>query len=183
MNTLYRSTDLWEVTTSDEVESRIAGELSLDMDEAYLDEIDEDLPESSRLQDKIEVDLINELNPKVAITVEEKTSVNNAIRLMNDHGMGSVLVTDKEGVLVGIFTERDVLEKVAFEDIDLKKEPVETYMTREPFALKADMPIRNALHLMSAHGFRHLPLISEEHKPVGIISFRDVIRYLRERFI
>jgi acetoin utilization protein AcuB len=55
-------------------------------------------------------------------------------------------------------------------------------MTPEPFALNMEMPIAHAIHLMSEHGFRHLPLVDDNYKPVGLISFRDVVRYLKINF-
>ena len=51
-------------------------------------------------------------------------------------------------------------------------------MTADPVAVHADLPIAHALHLMALHGFRHLPLVDDDRRPVGIISFRDVVHYL-----
>ncbi len=51
-------------------------------------------------------------------------------------------------------------------------------MTPEPVAVGPDAPIAHALHLMAVHGFRHLPLIDDEGRPVGLISFRDVVHHL-----
>ena len=61
---------------------------------------------------------------------------------------------------------------------DLSHAIIGDYMTPNPIALKADPPIAQALHLMSLNGFRHLPLVDEENRPTGIISFRDVVEYL-----
>jgi CBS domain-containing protein len=83
--------------------------------------------------------------------------------------------------LVGVFTERDVLNRVACQVEDLTHAHISDFMTPEPFALQADMPIKHALHLMSDHGFRHLPLVDDDFKPDGVISFRDVVRHLKER--
>ena len=51
-------------------------------------------------------------------------------------------------------------------------------MTPNPVAVRPDLPIAHALHLMAVHGFRHLPLVDEDHRPVGVISFRDVVHFL-----
>jgi CBS domain-containing protein len=56
---------------------------------------------------------------------------------------------------------------------------VGAYMTPNPVAVHADLPIAHALHLMALHGFRHLPLVDDDRRPVGVISFRDVVHYLR----
>ena len=99
---------------------------------------------------------------------------------MNRHNIGCVLVTDEENRLVGIFTEWDVLMRVAGIVDDLTQRTIADFMTPEPFALKADLPIAQALNLMSVHGFRHLPLLDDNGHPTGIISFRDVVGYLNE---
>jgi CBS domain-containing protein len=68
---------------------------------------------------------------------------------------------------------------VACQVEDLAHAQVADYMTRDPFTLQAHVPIKHALHLMSNHGFRHLPLVDDQHRPDGMISFRDVVRYLK----
>jgi len=99
---------------------------------------------------------------------------------MNRHNIGCVLVTDAENRLAGIFTEWDVLMKVAGIVKDLSQRRIADFMTPEPVALKEEMPIAHALNLMSIHGFRHLPLVDDNGQPTGIISFRDVVGYLNE---
>jgi CBS domain-containing protein len=80
---------------------------------------------------------------------------------------------------MGIFTEADVLMRVVGVVDDLATAKVMDYMTADPVALTADLPIAHALHVMSLHGFRHLPLVDSEKRPEGIISFRDVVRFIK----
>jgi CBS domain-containing protein len=101
---------------------------------------------------------------------------------MKAHNIGCLLVTDKDDRLVGIFTEHDILNRVIDQVEDLSTAHVSDYMTAEPIALTHDMPIAQALHEMSTHGFRHIPLVDEEQRPNGIISFRDVVRHIKESF-
>ncbi|RME57249.1 MAG: CBS domain-containing protein, partial [Caldilineae bacterium] len=61
---------------------------------------------------------------------------------------------------------------------DLTHARMSDYMTTNPVTLKAEMPVVEALHLMSLHGFRHLPLVDDEGRPAGVISSRDVVEYL-----
>ncbi len=51
-------------------------------------------------------------------------------------------------------------------------------MTVKPNALPANTPIGHALHLMALYGFRHLPIVDEQNRPTGVISFRDVVRFI-----
>ena len=85
---------------------------------------------------------------------------------MNQHNIGCMLVTDEENRLVGIFTEWDVLNRVAGLVEDMTQATIADYMTADPVTLKADLPIAQALNLMSIHGFRHVPLVDEQ-RPAG----------------
>jgi CBS domain-containing protein len=181
LNKLYQAADLWEVGGTQEVESKVAGTLSLELDEEYVDELDKTRETPTKMQDHLDKARISILNPKVPIMVEKQTSLANSIRIMTSHNIGCLLVTDENGRLVGVFTERDVLNRVACQVDDLTQAHIVDYMTAEPFALKIDTPIKHALHLMSMHEFRHLPLVDDDFKPEGVISFRDVVHHLKER--
>jgi 2-oxoglutarate/2-oxoacid ferredoxin oxidoreductase subunit beta len=179
LNQLYRSADLWEVTAPSEVQSQMEGTVPPGLSDEYMDTLDQKLADPSPMQDRLNAALLSELEPKAPITIIGQTSLANAIRQMNSHNIGCLLVTDEKGRLAGIFTERDVLMQVAGLVEDLAAAVVADYMTPDPVALKSDTPIKHALHLMSVHGFRHVPLVNEHYQPEGIISFRDVVRYLR----
>ncbi len=181
LDKLYRAADLWEVGRTEVIESNVAGTVPMELDEQYVDEMDQEREEPTKMQDHLDNALISVLNPNVPITVEQQTSLANSIRLMTSHNIGSLLVTDEDGRLTGVFTERDVLNRVACQVEDLTQAHVIDYMTPEPFALTKDMPIKHALHLMSIHEFRHLPLVDDDFKPEGVISFRDVVHHLKER--
>ncbi len=117
--------------------------------------------------------------PPLGVTRE--TSIAEAIRLMQEYHVGCVLVQEGDR-LVGIFTERDVLNKVAGGAQDPTQTTVETVMTADPEALPVDAPISFALNLMSEGGFRHLPLVDDAHRPVGMLSVKHIVRYLADLF-
>lgn len=177
---LYRAADMWTVTEREKPKGKQTGRLSLDMDDAYTDEIDQKPEETTALQDRLTEDRLSALKPHVPITVEATTSLEKAIRQMNTHKIGCLLVTDANDKLIGIFTERDVLMRVVGLVDDLAAAQVGDYMTANPIAMTANLPIAQALHEMSVHGFRHLPLVDEDGRPESIISFRDVVRYLKQ---
>jgi CBS domain-containing protein len=87
-----------------------------------------------------------------------------------------VLVVDGTE-LVGIFTERDVLMNVAGREQEFAEDPVREWMTPNPETVAEDDSIGFAIHKMDIGGYRHLPVM-ESGQPVGIISVRDVVRYL-----
>jgi CBS domain-containing protein len=181
LNKLYRAADLWTVTERKQVESDVAGEVSAELDEEYVDELDKATAEPSDMQDRLITTTIAELKPRVPITIEVHSSLERATRQMKIHNIGALLVTDAQDKLVGIFTERDVLTKVAGLVDDLRAASVLDYMTPSPITIKPDQPIAQALHLMSLHGFRHLPLVDDQQYPTGIISFRDVVGFVKRR--
>src|SRR5207249_4177813 len=93
---------------------------------------------------------------------------------------GCVLV-QKEGKLVGIFTERDVLTRVIFRDNN-RSFPVERLMTPRPRTLEATATIAYALNQMSVGGFRHIPVVNAKGDPVGVLSMRDIVDFLVRLF-
>ncbi|MFQ5400234.1 MAG: CBS domain-containing protein [Anaerolineae bacterium] len=142
--------------------------------------IDQEEAETTAVQDRLKEHPISALNPSSPIVASASASLAEAIEQMNASNIGCLLVVDEEGKLAGIFTERDVLMRVAGTIQDPAQEKLADHMTADPITLNADYPIAHALHLMSVHGFRHLPLVDAENRATGIISFRDVIHYLGE---
>jgi len=131
----------------------------------------------------IMTDPISALDPPSPVCVSPETSLAGAVAFLRKHNVGAVLVTDAEGRLSGIFTERDVLYKVAGQVRDLSSVPVSRMMTPNPTALRADVPIAHALHLMSLHGFRHIPIVDGDGRPHGITSFRGMVQFIGSNIV
>jgi len=106
------------------------------------------------------------------VTLQPGTTVRAAAKVMAQHRIGAVPVTEK-GRLVGIFTERDLMNRVIAGDIDEDATRLGDVMTAEPQTIAADATIVDALHLMIDGGFRHLPVVQGE-RLVGIVSMRDI---------
>jgi CBS domain-containing protein len=121
---------------------------------------------------------IRVLEPRRPLSLAPSASVRDAIRIMREHRIGCVLVVEEER-LVGIITERDLLLKLDGPNLD---PPVGTLMTRDPEVLTPDAPIVYALNKMSVGGFRHVPLVDEQKRPVGIVSVKDIIDYIVDFF-
>jgi CBS domain-containing protein len=83
------------------------------------------------------------------------------------------------GVLVGIFTERDVLMRVVAAERDPKTTPVAHVMTRSPITIPSSMTVEEVMDLHSGKHFRHLPVV-ENGRVIGMISVRDILRWLAE---
>lgn len=105
------------------------------------------------------------------VTAGEHTTVVEAARLMNDAGVGAILVLRKER-LIGIFTERDALTRVLAVGRDPLHTKLSQVMTAKPDTMPPDKPFGHALIKMYEHGYRHMPVV-ENGRPVGIVSMRD----------
>lgn len=105
------------------------------------------------------------------LKAEPEETVRDAAIGMAAHHCGSVVVA-RGDVLVGIFTERDLLARVVAAGRDLDTPLVEV-MTANPDTIAADAPIRDAIRQMNECCYRHLPVIENE-RVLGILSIRDL---------
>jgi CBS domain-containing protein len=115
------------------------------------------------------------------LVIEANSSLAAVIEAMQRADRGTVLVVDA-GKLVGIFTERDVLMKVAGHPIDLTRSKVSAFMTPDPITLPADSAVAFALNRMVLEGFLHIPLVDHDNRPVAVVSMRNLIEYLSDFF-
>ncbi|MET1101378.1 MAG: CBS domain-containing protein [Pyrodictiaceae archaeon] len=103
-------------------------------------------------------------------------SVFKAVTLMHENNVGSVLVVDNEGRLVGIFTERDLVHIVAERrSLDTRLEEV---MTRKLVTASPDESLAIVASRMIEHGIRHIPVVDSEGRPIGVVSIRDLLRHV-----
>lgn len=116
---------------------------------------------------------IHEVMTRQLVTVEPPTSVAAAVTVMGMHRVGAVLVME-EGRLEGIFTERDVVRALSY-DIGASTQPVSNWMTKDPVTVDPQASVDEALELMLARHFRHLPVM-EAGNLVGVVSIRDLSR-------
>lgn len=111
-------------------------------------------------------------NQKI-VTAAPSLSVLEATRLMAQAHVGSIMITEGER-LVGIFTERDALNRVLAAGLDPTRTPLSAVMTANPQAVSADALLGHALHQMFEGGFRHMPVV-EDGRPIGMVSSRDAL--------
>lgn len=122
-------------------------------------------------------DLLRTKGTKV-VTVAPETTVQDAMRILVEHQIGALVVTD--GTLHGIISERDLLRWGA-EDIErLTTARVRDLMTTELITAGPDAAIQDVMDVMVEQRIRHLPIV-EQGKLTGIISIGDVVNAMRQK--
>jgi CBS domain-containing protein len=118
-----------------------------------------------------------ELCDREIASVPLEATVADAINKMLDHHVGAVAVVDTEYRVAGIFTERDVLRKMALSRTDPKNTAVRQMMTTPvEMATRCTGPAE-ALHTMLERHFRHLPVADDGGKLLGILSIRNLLEW------
>lgn len=120
-----------------------------------------------------------------AITLSPDATVTDAMRAMQREHRGCVLVTDDgttRSKLIGIFTERDVLFRIVDRGRNPAAMPIGEVMTPDPDSLSVNATVAYVLNKMSVGGFRHVPVVDDDHRPACVISVRDVVTFLVDAF-
>lgn len=131
----------------------------------------------------IEFNLTNETveqtGLKDPLIVAPDVSVCDVFELLKARRAGGLLVCEGER-LVGIFTERDALRLMAAQaSLD---GPISEAMTRDPAKLAASATVADAVKMMSHGGYRTLPIVNSNGRPVGILSVKSLVHYLVQHF-
>src|SRR6185369_198040 len=119
--------------------------------------------EFRKLEDALLSDRVRLLAPSEPLRLSPDATVAEAVSRMVEHRRAAVVVVDGAGRLIGIVTERDLLTRV---------------MTPDPEALAPDDRICYAINRMHAGGYRIVPLVDEERRPIGIVTVNDVAGWL-----
>jgi CBS domain-containing protein len=131
--------------------------------------------------DRVERSLMEEtvaaLKPRTPVTLPPTATVGEAIRTMLLRDVGALLIVDGDGKLLGVFSERDLLTKVAEQEPDYARQPVMKYVTPNPETVGPDATLAFVLHKMDGGGYRHVPVL-KDGRPTGMISVRDMLRHI-----
>jgi CBS domain-containing protein len=126
-------------------------------------------------------DRIGVVFPEPPLTVSPDTPVGEVLKLLVDRRVGCAVIVD-DGTLKGVFTERDALFRLNADYQQLLGRPISEFMTPNPEVIRTTDTIAIALHKMDLGGYRHLPVM-DENEVAGIISIRDILRYLSDRLL
>jgi len=134
----------------------------------------QDRVERSLMEDTVEL-----LKPQPPIMLPPTATVAEAMQTMLSRDIGAVLIVSGDGRIAGIFSERDLLTKVAGIVPDYAGRPVREFMTAGPETVRPTDSLAFVLHKMDGGGYRHLPVL-DGGRPVGMISVRDMLRHLTQ---
>ena len=130
---------------------------------------------------KLELDLesVAQVQLANAICVEEKTSLREVFQTLKEEQRASVMIC-RDGILQGIFTERDALHVMA--DEKSLDGPIEAYMSTNPVTINVSDTMQTAITKMSKGGYRRLPVVDNQMRPMGLMTVTEILRYLVEHF-
>ena len=119
---------------------------------------------------------LSQIASRPVIFTHPRATVLEACETMLEKRVGAVIVLD-EGKLVGIFSERDVVRRVAAKRLDPMVTRVTKMMTTQVKTVNESTSMDTALELMHQGGFRHLPLVDAAGRAAGMLSVRDLLRH------
>ncbi len=123
---------------------------------------------------KTAADLLKEKGHKI-ISVSEDAKIIDAVKIMNEYNIGAILITDKDGNYVGIWTERDLMRNIVEDDFDLKNSKIKDFMITKLITSPSSATIYDLMDKFLGKRFRHM-LIEEDGKIIGLLSIGDVIK-------
>ena len=151
----------------------------------YLDEeskiIEEQSKEAPSFSFESFMEPISSMNLKDVTTLDASVTVGEAVALLQKKNFGSAVITTN-GKVSGIITERDIMSKVTLKGEELTKKSVTEIMTKDPLTLRKTDEIAYLLNNMHVGGYRHIPIVDANDKPISIASIRCVMDYVIEHF-
>jgi len=107
-------------------------------------------------------------------SIDQNETIQSAATLMDDRGIGCVLVTGA-GRPWGIVTDRDLALRTIRGGLDPKRAIVSSVTERDLITIREDRPVRIATRLMERYGVRRLPVVNAKHEVIGIVAWDDLL--------
>ena len=119
--------------------------------------------------------------PERIITIGDDATIRAALARLAEHRIGALIVVDKGGALCGILSERDIVRRAAMNE-DLFSQTVGEVMTQDVVVGVPQDDIMSVAHVMTERSFRHLPIVDEDRRVIGMISIGDVMKAQRDEY-
>ena len=131
---------------------------------------------------KLATTVVGDVTTRSIARVQGDARLSDVVTEITERRRGAVIVEDDSGAVVGIFTERDLITRVDHANHAWHDTPVDRVMTTNPKTIAETESISDAIHLMSAGTFRHLPVCDSSGRAVGLLSIRDILAHIAEYF-
>ncbi len=128
-------------------------------------------------------DLVRDLDPKAPIVVSPDTPVDSVLDVLVENVIGCVFVVGADGKMMGVFSERDALRRLGKDISKYNSRPISEVMTPHVNCLEETAKIAFAVRMMDHSSHRHIPVVSDQGDFQGVISARDILRFLRAKMI
>ncbi len=132
------------------------------------------------LAKSLKIESVSRLHPRRPLQLAPTQTVAEAVALLRKEQVGCLLVVEANK-LVGIFTERDLMRRILAPGKPLTL-PLSECMTRDPAVVHPKDSISAAIARMESGGYRHLPVVDETGRPVGVLSVKQIVHYIVEHF-
>lgn len=119
--------------------------------------------------------ILIDLVTRAAVAVLRDATAVEAARRMKERNVGSVIVIDDTGTIVGILTDRDIVMKLAEGRLFDPEQRVHELMTPDPVCLPGHLPLERGLSAMRVNGIRRVPVLNDEGELVGVVSLDDIL--------
>jgi len=126
-----------------------------------------------------ETHTIGDIATAEVIMVQQSMTVFETVELMNRRGVAAVIVNDDQKKPSGVFTERDVLKRVATRDLDIKHATVGEVMTTPVITMPPSALVGNVLAEMHRRDIRNMPICGADGTLIGLVSMPEVLQYAR----
>lgn len=123
----------------------------------------------------MDVSRILAIKPEKIITIADDETIRTAVDMLTDHRIGALIVINKGGGLCGILSERDIVRRAAASD-NIASLPVREVMTKDVVVGVPEDDVMSVAYVMTERRFRHLPVVDENGKVIGMISIGDVMK-------
>lgn len=143
--------------------------------------IDQITTEMSGGMRTLSITMVSDLPARNFASVDANDPMWKVVDEMKAKKRGAVCV-EEEGALVGIFTERDVVSRLDHNDVLWSHVIVKDVMTPHPTVIRPQASLAEAIRLFSQGRRRHLPIVDDKGKVIGLLSVRDILSYIASRF-
>ena len=110
------------------------------------------------------------------VSMRPTATILDACRLLTEHRIGAVLVLDEANHVIGVFSERDVVRRIAEHGAHALDLPLAEVMTRNVLTCKPEDSVDDVMAVMTARRVRHLPVL-DDGKLIGLVSIGDVVKH------